>query len=265
MPWRQVITPTTSTTTVGSRRSARLRAKTARVGSPTRAPYAGDVVLHAIEATLGDRCAFIPKADRRLPVNQARRDSLRPDRTVDSRVSVLLLHCSRSEHSRCSCATRCGATVTESSRDELAELSSSVPDLHVQQPHRRHPLRLRRPDREQPAADGAVGGGGAAALPRVVRPPPLPRPRAHPHHQRRAGGVGATSRLAMLRCVGGGTPIDDRCRLLGRRRRSPGLRRPNVTTTQLRRDSTPTSRSRRQAFSSSARRSSSRRTCCRLG
>src|SRR3990172_5077559 len=43
---------------------------------------------------------------------------------------------------------------------------------------RGYPLRLRRPDREQPAADGAAGGGGAAALPRVVRPPPLPRPRA---------------------------------------------------------------------------------------
>ena len=64
--------------------------------------------------------------------------------------------------------------------------------------HRRHPLRLRRPDREQPAADGAAGGGGAAALPRVVRPPPLPRPRAHPHHQRRAGGVGADAAWSTL-------------------------------------------------------------------
>ena len=42
---------------------------------------------------------------------------------------------------------------------------------------RRYPLRLRRPDREQPAADCVVGGGGAAALPRMVRPLPLPRPR----------------------------------------------------------------------------------------
>jgi hypothetical protein len=45
--------------------------------------------------------------------------------------------------------------------------------------------------REQPAANGTVGGGGAATLSGMVRPPPLPRPRAHPHHQRRAGRVAA--------------------------------------------------------------------------
>ena len=39
--------------------------------------------------------------------------------------------------------------------------------------HRRHPLCLRRPDREQPEADGVVGGGSAAALSGMVRPPPL--------------------------------------------------------------------------------------------
>ena len=40
-----------------------------------------------------------------------------------------------------------------------------------------NPLSLRRPDREQPAADCVVGGGGAVALPRVVCTIPLPRPR----------------------------------------------------------------------------------------
>ena len=37
-------------------------------------------------------------------------------------------------------------------------------------------LCIRRPDREQPEADGVVGGGNATALPRVVRSPPVPRP-----------------------------------------------------------------------------------------
>ena len=51
------------------------------------------------------------------------------------------------------------------------------------------PLRIRRPDREQPAADCAVGGSGADALPRVVRPLPLPRPRTRQDHRRPPRGV----------------------------------------------------------------------------
>jgi len=41
-------------------------------------------------------------------------------------------------------------------------------------------LGLRRPDREQPAADQDSGGHGARPLPRVVRQIPLSRPRARP-------------------------------------------------------------------------------------
>ena len=77
------------------------------------------------------------------------------------------------------------------SKGKACEGGDFVPVAGGARSDRRHPLRLRRPDREQPAADGAVGGRGAAALPRVVRPPPLPRPRAHPHHQRRAGRLGS--------------------------------------------------------------------------
>jgi hypothetical protein len=43
---------------------------------------------------------------------------------------------------------------------------------------------------EQPAADSASGGVGAAALRRVVRLPPLPRLRTRQNQRRRAGGVG---------------------------------------------------------------------------
>ena len=45
---------------------------------------------------------------------------------------------------------------------------------------RRHPLRLRRPDREQHAAHRAPGGDGAAHLPRVVRRLPLSGARGCP-------------------------------------------------------------------------------------
>ena len=40
---------------------------------------------------------------------------------------------------------------------------------------------------------GVAGRSSAATLPRVVRLPPLPRARTHPHHQRCAGRVGARS------------------------------------------------------------------------
>ncbi len=68
---------------------------------------------------------------------------------------------------------------------------SSVPFYRSEQrSHRIHPLRLRRPDREQPPAHRLAGAGGAAALPGVVRPPALPRPRACQDRGRGAGGVG---------------------------------------------------------------------------
>ncbi len=54
---------------------------------------------------------------------------------------------------------------------------------------------LRRPDREQPAADCAAGGSGADALPRMVRPLPLPRPRTRQDHRRPPRGMGAAVRL----------------------------------------------------------------------
>ena len=81
--------------------------------------------------------------------------------------------------------------------------SNPAPTHCCSRRHRRYPLCLRRPDREQPAADGVVGGGSAAALPGMVRPPPLPRPRTHPHHQWRAGGVGAIRCLPKLACQDG--------------------------------------------------------------
>ena len=46
----------------------------------------------------------------------------------------------------------------------------------VARTHCLHPLRLRRPDREQSAADSLAGAGGAAALQGVVCSPPLPWP-----------------------------------------------------------------------------------------
>ena len=62
----------------------------------------------------------------------------------------------------------------------------------------------RRPDREQPAAGGGVGGDGSGHLPGVVRPLPVPRPRGR--HLRRLrprpdprGLVGAARRSATLR------------------------------------------------------------------
>src|SRR5258706_11051594 len=47
-------------------------------------------------------------------------------------------------------------------------------------PYRGNPVSLRRPDREQPAAHPDSGGYGPRAIPRVVRPLPLPWPRKPP-------------------------------------------------------------------------------------
>ncbi|MBX3121037.1 MAG: restriction endonuclease subunit S [Fimbriimonadaceae bacterium] len=65
--------------------------------------------------------------------------------------------------------------------------------------------------------DGVAGGSGAAALSRMVRPPPLSRPRTHPHHQRRAGGVGQDHRVCGYGGPQWGDAKDNRCRLLGGR------------------------------------------------
>ena len=65
-----------------------------------------------------------------------------------------------------------------------------IPETKQTETHRLYPLHLRRPYRKQPAADSVAGAGGAAALQRVVRPPPLPRPRTRQNQRRRARGVG---------------------------------------------------------------------------
>lgn len=57
-----------------------------------------------------------------------------------------------------------------------------MPSVGCSEENRGHSLRLRRPDRKQPAADTVFGTGRTPALQRMVRPPPLPRPRTHQNH-----------------------------------------------------------------------------------
>ena len=66
------------------------------------------------------------------------------------------------------------AAVPGVDRNVLHALRVRAPSPNEPDCRRVHPLRLRRPDREQPEADCVAGGGGATALPRVVRSLPLP-------------------------------------------------------------------------------------------
>jgi hypothetical protein len=77
----------------------------------------------------------------------------------------------------------------------LRNFEVPLPPLPLQRRNRRHPIDLRRLDREQSAAHTNFGGDGPRPLPRVVRSLPLPRPRKPParrlsarRHSRRLGG-----------------------------------------------------------------------------
>ncbi len=80
------------------------------------------------------------------------------------------------------------------SNRERSRYRTAAPDA---MPHRRHPLGLRRPDRELPAPNPSSGGYGARTLSRVVRD--LPLPGAREGDARRVGartepeGVGGTA------------------------------------------------------------------------
>ncbi len=129
------------------------------------------------KSSLPPRTSYLPRSAHRSAFSDARNASI-------ARFVVLPV-ATRASSGRCR-AIGAGRTVTAHRRASQSQASRGrVPTSSTPAQDRRHPLRLRRPHREQQPPDQDSGGDGPADLPRVVRRLPVSRARG-----RAAGGFG---------------------------------------------------------------------------